>query len=64
MSEKLVDLSLHLHHMTDAALLLSQEGDNSRAVWVPKSVCEYEVKARSLIEVTMPEWLAIKKELV
>lgn len=64
MSAKLCDLELHLHAETDKAILVSTDGNADNAKWVPKSQCEYEVKKRNLIVVTMPEYLATDKELV
>lgn len=64
MSAKLCDLELHLHAETDKAILVSTDGNADKAVWVPKSQCEYEIKKKNLITVTMPEYLATDKELV
>jgi hypothetical protein len=64
MSKKqLCDLELHLHAETNKAILVSNYGVAENAVWVPKSQCEFEIK-NNLVEVTMPEWLAIDKGLV
>jgi hypothetical protein len=45
----LIDLSLALHVETPAkgkfnqgAILVSDNGDETRAVWIPKSLCEFE----------------------
>lgn len=47
----LIDLSLALHVETPAkgshnqgAILVSDNGDETRAVWIPKSQCEFERK--------------------
>lgn len=64
MPTKLCDLELHLHAETDKAILVSTDGNADDAVWVPKSQCEYEIKKKNLILVTMPEYLATDKELV
>lgn len=64
MSAKLCDLELHLHAETDKAILVSTDGNAADAQWVPKSQCEYEIKKKNLVVVTMPEWLATDKELV
>lgn len=47
----LIDLSLVLHHETPAkgqfnqgAILVSDNGDEARAVWIPKSLCEVDRK--------------------
>lgn len=60
----LVDLTLQLHHETDKAILVSDDGEQDNAVWVPKSQVEIERKKGGLVEVTMPEWLAQEKELI
>lgn len=38
----LIDLPLALHHATDKAVLISIDGDEHKAVWIPKSRCEVE----------------------
>lgn len=45
----LVDLSVVMHHETPArgahnqgAVLVSNDGNEARAVWIPKSLCEVE----------------------
>lgn len=62
----LVDLTMHLHAETDAAILVSDDGDKARAVWLPKSQIEFERNRGPgfTVEVTMPEWLATEKGLV
>jgi hypothetical protein len=52
----LVDLALHQHRETPAALLLSDDGDRSRAQWAPKSLIEASGGV-----FTMPSWLAREK---
>lgn len=60
----LVDLTMQLHHETDKAILVSDDGDVDRAVWLAKSVVEFEHKKGNLVEVTLPEWLAMEKRLI
>lgn len=60
----LVDLTCHLHHQTERAVLVSDDGDKQRAVWLPLSQCEVEPKGRGVVEVTCPEWLALEKGLI
>lgn len=60
----LVDLTMQLHHETAKAVLVSDDGDKTKAVWVPLSQCEVEPKGKGIVIVTMPEWLAIEKGLV
>jgi|JI9StandDraft_1071089.scaffolds.fasta_scaffold875472_2 hypothetical protein len=64
----LLDLTMQLHAETNGAILVSDDGDKAGAVWLPKSQIEYEVRERgsgaALVEVTMPEWLALDKGLI
>ena len=64
MRSDLIDVSVFQHHETDKAILVSEDGDRERAVWLPKAACEIERKERGVIVVTMPERLAIEKGLV
>lgn len=67
MKSDLVDLTLQLHAETTKAVLVSDDGDKKRAVWLPKSQIEIEREPKSvrgLIVATMPEWLAVDKGLV
>lgn len=59
----LVDLTMQLHAETDKAILVSDDGDKAKAVWLPKSQIEFEQKG-PIVEVTMPSWLATDKGLV
>lgn len=66
---KLFDVTVHLHHETypgerDAgAILVSDMGNRSKAVWLPKAQVEFEIVSGAIIKVTLPEWLAIDKGL-
>lgn len=60
----LVDVSVVLHHETPKAVLVSDDGNRDRGVWLPLSQVEVEHKKGGVVEVTMPEWLAIEKGLV
>jgi len=75
-SKVLTDLTLCLHHETDKAILVSETGDAKKAKWIPKSQCEIERTEKfasvnnqvgamkyPVVIVTMPEWVAINKEL-
>lgn len=72
-SAELVDLALMVHHETKAAWLVSDDGVEKNACWVPKSQVEVEPgpRPRGHVDggqyeatVTMPEWLAIEKGFV
>lgn len=60
----IVDLTLQLHHETDRAILVSDDGEEEQAVWLPLSQCEVNKLKGNVVEVTMPEWLAIDKKLI
>lgn len=66
MKGKLVDLELHMHLETDKAILVSENGDADKAIWLPKSQIEYEDGATpsGYCEVTLPQWLAEKHGLI
>ena len=63
MKSDLVDIQVVVHHTTDKAVLVSLDGEHSKAVWLPRSQIDL-VKYRGDITVTMPEQLAIDKGLV
>lgn len=58
------DLTMTLHRETDKAVLVSDDGDIRRAVWVAKSQIEIERKRGAIVVVTAPEWLATEKGLL
>ncbi|WP_255565083.1 hypothetical protein [Methylovirgula sp. HY1] len=57
-----------LHHQTSKAILVSDDGERERAVWLPKQHVEFvsdpKTKSRAIVIVTLPEWLAVEKGLV
>lgn len=75
---KLHDLTMALHYGTGRAVLVSETGDEAKAVWIPKSQVEVldtgmttdviktsgEVVAVPLVVLTLPEWLAKEKGLI
>lgn len=63
MKSDLVDLTLQIHARTNRAILVSDDGDRERAVWVPLAHVEVAPQGRHHV-VTMPEWLAIDRGLV
>jgi hypothetical protein len=68
MRSDLTDLLLFEHHRTAAAILVSDTGEEKKAVWLPLSQVEIEPKpgkpgGREVI-VTLPQWLAQQKELI
>jgi hypothetical protein len=60
----LIDVTVKVHHTTERAVLVSDDGDREKAVWLPLSQVEVVMKDRGVAEVTLPEWLAIDKGLV
>jgi len=65
----IIDLTLQEHHRTKAAILVSDDGEEKNAVWLPLSQCEVAEMpgtgaARGLVLVTLPEWLAVERGLV
>lgn len=64
MTARLTDVTVQLHYETDRAVLVSDDGDRDKAVWLPKAQIEIERKRNPIIEVTLPEWLAQDKGLI
>lgn len=64
MKSDLIDLEMCLHYQTEKAILVSDDGDRENAVWLPKSLIEFEKNGDGFVTVTMCEQLAIDKELV
>lgn len=58
------DLLLSLHAETKLAILVSDDGDEKHAQWLPKSQIEYVVKRPGVVEVTAPSWLLENKGLL
>jgi len=58
----LVDIEVEVIHTTDRAVLVS---DGTRRAWLPLAQVEVgPIGPRRGATVTLPEWLAIEKELV
>lgn len=68
MKSDLIDVTVQKHAETAKAFLVSDDGDKSKAVWIPKRQCEIEAKARvggeDFYELTLPEWLAKDRGLI
>lgn len=62
----LIDLEVCVYARTEKAWLVSGVGeDANKRVWVPLSQIEVVHDSGGLMaEITLPEWLAIEKELV
>ena len=64
MKSDLIDLEMCLYYQTEKAILVSDDGDWENAVWLPKSLIEFEKNGDGFVTVTMREQLAIDKRLV
>jgi hypothetical protein len=58
---KLIDISVIVLRETNKAYFVSDTGEETDGVWVPKSQVEYDRNDKTI---TLPEWLAIEKKLV
>jgi len=63
-NSSLIDLTVKMHAETKLAILVSDDGVEKNAVWLPKSQIEYAETKKGVVEVTLPEWLATDKGLV
>jgi len=63
MKSDLVDVFVAVHHRTERAVLVSLDGERSKAVWLPLSQIEIENRKQDSI-VTLPVRLATEKGLV
>lgn len=59
----LIDITMQLHAETAKAILVSDDGDKDKAVWLPLSQVEIERKAKGIVVVTLPQWLAEQRGL-
>jgi hypothetical protein len=57
------DVKLHYHFDAPKAIMVSENGDVKRGVWLPKSQIEYVVSGNE-VDVTAPEWLLKDKGLI
>lgn len=62
--KELHDVTLFFHRETEKAIHVSQDGDEAKAFWLPKSQIEYDLKPNNIVEVTLPTWLASEKKIV
>lgn len=57
--DETVELQLHCHAETQRAMLLSDDGDESRAAWVPKSqIVAHAVERGKSGTVEVKRWIA------
>lgn len=66
MTRATIDLELMIHHETSAAVLVSDDGDVKRAVWLPKSACDFEepIRLDHAQIVTVIADIAVEKGLI
>ncbi len=65
MKSNLVDVEVQVHHQTTAALLVSPVGTSAEKIWLPLSQIEAEsTDSNEITVITLPEWLALEKELI
>ena len=66
MKSDLIDVTLQLHHKTDKAILVSDDGNRAKAIWLPVAHIEMEPMPgkAGIVVVTLPEWLANDKGLI
>ena len=61
----LIDLLLVWRRETERAIAVTETEDGREWVWLPKSMVEYERdEEKGLVAVTLPERLALEKELI
>ena len=62
--KELFQTELHLHFTTDKAILVSENGERSKAFWLPLSMIDFtKTDGGKGVIVTLPEWLAAKHKL-
>lgn len=61
----MIEFIMKIHRETEKAYLLSLDGDEKKAIWLPKSqITVQEELANEHIRVEVPEWLAQKQNLI
>jgi hypothetical protein len=62
---ELTDIEVFVHHRTASAALVSDDGDDDNAVWLPLSQIELDPDVdRGKTTLTGPTWLLQSKELI
>ena len=64
MSDATVEIDMQIHAQTDKAVLVSDDGDKRKAVWLARSQISMEPRPKAIVRITMPEWMAIEKGFV
>lgn len=60
----LAQLKVIRHYRRPRALLLSADGREEHAQWVPISMLTVHQEHRNVLVITLPEWLAVKKGFI
>lgn len=60
----LAQLKVIQHYRRPRALLLSADGREESAQWVPVSMLTVHHVSRNVLVITLPEWLAVKKGFI
>jgi hypothetical protein len=62
--EKTYGVDVKIKYVSDKAVLVITDKDEE--IWLPKSqiICEEDFEADKDVKITLPEWLAIEKDLV
>ena len=63
-SDQLIEIEMQMHSHTQKAILVSDDGNDDNAVWLPVSQIQTRSKGGARMIVTMPEWLAMKEGLI
>jgi hypothetical protein len=61
---ELFDVSVRIHGKTDKAILVSDDGNEDRAKWLPLSQIEINSERGGTAEITAPTWLLKDKGLI
>lgn len=58
----IIEVSCQKKHETEKAILVVNL--KGKEVWLPKSQIEIDSDNKGIVELQMPEWLAVDKELI
>ena len=68
MKSDIFDIQVKIHHDSPQtkAILVSLDGDEKKAVWLPRSMIEYEYtnNRTGAAEISAPEWFLLDKGLI
>jgi len=68
--KNIIEISVEVHWRTEAAIRVSDDGNEDNAQWVPISQIENwdefseNLKKGNVITIEIPEWLAHEKEFI